>query len=69
MNNPLIAWAMSQIQRNPNVANNPQAKEFIDILQHNDQQRGQQMAENLCKTYGKTPEQAIAEAKKFFNIP
>ena len=33
-----------------------------------DAAKGQQMAENLCKTYGVTPDQALEQACKFFHI-
>lgn len=56
------------LQRNPNVRNNPQAQEYLNVISSGDSQKGQQIAENLCKTYGMTKEQAIAQAKGFFGI-
>ena len=61
--------ALQMIQNNPNVANNPRAQEMIAIIQNGDAQKGQELAQNLCATYGETPEQAIAKAKRFFNFP
>ena len=60
--------AMNMIAQNPNVANNPNAQEFINVIQSGDNQRGSQIAKNLCDTYGITPEQATQQAKRFFNI-
>lgn len=57
------------ISRNPNIANNPRNQEFLNVIRSGDSVRGQQIAENLCNTYGVSKEEAIMQAKKFFNIP
>lgn len=62
-------FALQMIQNNPNIANNPRAQEMIAIIQNGDAQKGQELAQNLCSTYGDSPDQAIAKAKKFFNLP
>lgn len=51
MNN-LMNFVMSMINQSPQIANNPQAREFISVLQNGDSRQGSQIAENLCKTYG-----------------
>lgn len=56
------------LRRNPNIQNNPQAQEYLNVISSGDSQKGQQIAENLCKTYGVTKEQAIAQAKEFFKM-
>nr|DAZ47154.1 MAG TPA: Coenzyme PQQ synthesis protein D [Caudoviricetes sp.] len=61
-------FAMNLLQNNPNVAKNPQAQEMLKVIQNGDSQRGQMIAENLCKTYGITKEDALAQAKRFFHI-
>lgn len=61
-------FAMNLLQNNPNVAKNPQAQEMLKIIQNGDSQRGQMIAENLCKTYGISKEDALAQAKQFFHI-
>jgi hypothetical protein len=61
-------FAMNLLQSNPNVAKNPQAQEMLKVIQNGDSQRGQMIAENLCKTYGITKEDALAQAKRFFHI-
>lgn len=68
MNN-LMNFVMSMINQSPQIANNPQAREFISVLQNGDSRQGSQIAENLCKTYGVSKEQAIMQAKQFFHIP
>lgn len=67
MINPL-QFAMGLINSNPAIANNPRAKELIDVIQRGDSQRGEQIAENLCKTYGVSKEEMLAEARKRFRI-
>lgn len=68
MSNPIINLAMTMISNNPQIANNPQAKSMIEVIQSGDAERGQQIAENLCSTYGVSKEDAIKQAKSFFKI-
>lgn len=68
MNNPILALAMKMINNNPQIANNPQAKSMIEVIQSGDAERGQQIAENLCTTYGVSKEDALKQAKSFFRI-
>lgn len=65
----LMQFAMNLIQKNPTVANNPDAQNLLNVIQSGDSAKGQQIAENLCETYGVSKEDALAQAKKFFNIP
>ena len=46
--------AMNLISQNPNIANNPNAQEFIKVIQNGDSERGQQIADNLCRSYDMT---------------
>ena len=62
-------FALGLLANNPNIANNPRSKEMINIIKSGDQQKGEALARNLCATYGLTPEQGVAQARKFFNIP
>lgn len=61
--------AMNLLMRNPAIANNPQAQSLIEVIQNGDSERGKQIADNLCQTYGVTREEAIGKAKNFFGIP
>ena len=61
--------AMNLISSNPQIAQNPQAQEMINVIKSGDAERGKQIANNLCQTYGVTPDQAIAQARKMFGIP
>lgn len=66
--NQIANFAMNILMKNPNVANNPQAQQLIQMIQNGDSAQGEKMAENLCETYGMTKDQALTEAKKFFGI-
>lgn len=61
-------FALMMISRNPRVASNPQFKQMIDVIQNGNDEQGQQIAENICKTYGVSKEDAVADAKRFFGI-
>lgn len=62
-------FAMQMIQNNPQVMNNPMAKEYLQIIQNGDSVKGQEVANNILKTYGMTKEQALGQAAQFFHIP
>lgn len=61
--------AMNLISQNPNIANNPNAQEFIKVIQNGDSERGQQIADNLCQSYGMTRDEVLKNAKSFFHLP
>lgn len=61
-------FALQLIQNSPQIANNPQAKEMIDVIRNNDSVKGQQIAQNLCNTYGVTKEEATNKARSFFGF-
>lgn len=61
--------AMTIIKNNPQIANNPRAQELVKVIESGDQAKGEQIALNLCNSYGVTPDQATKDAKRFFNIP
>lgn len=64
----LMQFLQNAMRQNPNIANNPQAQNFLQILQSGDAQKGQQVAENLLKTYGMTKEQGMNQVHNFFHI-
>lgn len=61
-------FALSMIRNNPNIANNPNAMEMVRVIEQNDSVKGEQLARNLCNTYGVTPQQGIDQARNFFNL-
>ena len=68
MPNNIMSLALDIIQKNPAIANNPNAREMIDVIRSGDAAKGQQIAKNLCATYGVKPEDAISQARSFFHI-
>lgn len=68
MPNNIMGLALDIIQKNPALANNPNAREMIDVIRNGDAAKGQQIAKNLCDTYGMKPEDAISQARSFFHI-
>lgn len=62
-------FALQMLSNNPNIANNPEAQQLLEVIKNGDNQRGQQVADNICKTYGISREDAIMQAKRFFNLP
>lgn len=68
MANSMKDFALMMISRNPRVANNSQFKQMIDVIQNGNDEQGQQIAENICKTYGVSKEDALTDAKRFFGI-
>lgn len=63
-----MQFLQNAMRQNPTIANNPQAQNFLQILQSGDAQKGQQVAENLLKTYGMTKEQGMNQVHNFFHI-
>lgn len=68
MNNPMLQTMIDRIKANPNIAGNPQALAYIEVLESGDTKRGQELANNLLETYGMTREDALAQAKQFFRL-
>ena len=68
MNNPMLQTMIDRIKANPNIAGNPQALAYIEVLESGDSKRGQELANNLLNTYGMTREDALAQAKQFFRL-
>lgn len=65
--NPMMA--LNQLLRNdPNAKSNPVKNSYIQTIQSGDSVRGQQIADNICRSYGKSREEMLAEAKRFFGI-
>lgn len=52
----------------PSMANNPNAQAMLEVVRSGDAARGEQIANNLLKTYGMSKEEALAQAKRFFNV-
>ena len=68
MNSAFLASMIDRIKSHPNIAGNPQALAYIEVLESGDSKRGQELANNLLETYGMTREDALAQAKQFFRM-
>lgn len=61
-------FVMQKIMNDPRIRQNPQAQQYLQIIQSGDQQKGEEIARNLCQTYGVTPDQAMQQARQFFHF-
>ena len=68
MMNSITQAMIDRIKANPNIAGNPQALAYIEVLESGDSKRGQELANNLLETYGMTREDALKQAREFFRI-
>lgn len=68
MNNPFKTITNAILQKAPEIKNNPQAMGYLDVISSGDSQKGAEVADNLCKTYGMSREQMLQQAKQFFGI-
>lgn len=59
-------FAMNVLRRSPSIAQNQRNQDLLQVIESGDDTRGQQIAENLCKTYGVTPQEAVDMATNFF---
>lgn len=66
--NDVLGFAMDLIERNGQIVGNPNARSMIDVIRRNDAARGEQIARNICETYGVTPEEAVRRARGLFHI-
>lgn len=60
--------AIEALKRRQDIANTPQGQQFLQILQSGDDAKGQQMAQNICQSYGMSEEDAVNKVRQFFNI-
>lgn len=68
MINNLIGSIFNMAMNNPAIKNNPQASNYLNVIQSGDSARGEEIARNICNSYGVTPEEAMKQAKSFFNL-
>ena len=60
--------AMNMIQSNPRVSNTPQAQDYLNVIKSGDNQRGEEIARNMCQSMGVKPEDAYQQARRFFHM-
>lgn len=55
------------MQRTPNMfRNNPQAQQYLEIIMNGDSTRGEELARNICQSYGISPEEGVQQAQQYF---
>ena len=62
-------FALRLLGNSPSLANNPNAQHLIQVIKEGNSSEGEQIAQNICDSYGVTKEQAIQDAKRFFGLP
>lgn len=64
--------ALTRIGNMPDVANNATQKQYLnvvtDALRTGNFQKAEELASNICSSYGMTRDQAYRQAKQFFGI-
>lgn len=66
--NSAITSLVGMIERTPRFAGDPNAREMLRCVREGDGARGEQIARNLCDSYGVQPEQAVQMARQFFRL-
>ena len=61
-------FALGVLSRSPQLQRNPNARSMIQVIQNGDAKKGEEIARNLCETYGIKPEDAVQQARSFFHI-
>lgn len=62
----LQQMAQQMMKMNPNLANNPQVQNYMNVIMSGDAQKGEEIAKNLCQSFGVKPEQAVQQAQQYF---
>ena len=65
-NNAIVGMLNQLFRQNPQMQTNPLARNMISVIQNGDNAKGEEIARNLCESYGVTPEEAYARAMQFF---
>lgn len=66
MNN--INFLIDEIMKNPNVNTNPIAKNALEMYKKGDTQGLNELANNLCREKGISPDEITKKIKSMFNI-
>lgn len=72
MANSMIALAQRVLQQGAgNIPNQnaPWAQAAINAIMNGDAQTGQQIADNLCQSYGLTRDQALSQVLQHIKLP
>lgn len=64
----IYEYALDLLKQHPEKANTPMGKELLKVLESKDYSKGEQMAHNICKTYGVEEAKAVEAGKQFFGL-
>lgn len=62
----LLNQCMGQIRQS--AQNNPMATGMLNVIESGDARKGEEMADNICKSMGVSREEAISQARRYFGI-
>ena len=57
-----------QLEKRPEIAGNPIAREWLEVIRRGDSKKGEEIARNLCGNSGVTVDQALDEARRYFGL-
>lgn len=57
-----------RLQQNPQMAQNQNMAQMINVIQSGDNAAGEQLANNILQSMGVSREQAIQQAAQFFGL-
>lgn len=66
LNDPFVKNMVERLTSDPAMSKNPIAQGLLEAIKSGDQKKGEEIANNLCKTYGVTPQEACQQAMRFF---
>lgn len=62
----IMSMVTMLLNQRPEIMNNPNAKEYLEIIKNRDSKRGEEIATNICKTYNISKEEGVNTAMQFF---
>lgn len=62
----LLGRVMGDLRRKAN--GNPMASGMLDIVESGDARKGEEMADNLCRSMGISRDEAVSQARRFFGL-
>lgn len=60
--------AIDQLAKRPDLQGNPVAQEWLRVIREGDAVHGEEIARNLCASYGVTVEQAMEQGRRYLGL-
>lgn len=67
LDNPVIRMLIGRLQQNPDIMNNQNAREMLNVVLTGDSKRGEEIANNILQSNGVSKEQALSQAQTYFS--